>query len=147
MRQITFLLLLLPALACDGTLEPGDVAGSYLLTTVDTDPPPYLVSATTACDVRLTGGALDLRADGAFALGLATEIDCRREGGGLTLGERRYFGVFRLEGRHLVFTGPERTALPTTFEGDLRGTGVVLQLPRNQAEPVWELELGFEAAR
>lgn len=89
MRGAVSLLLLLAA--CGGSLEPGDVAGSYTLVTVD-------------------AGS----------------------------------GSFVLEGRHLLFSEAERSDRVAAYEGELRGGGVVVLLPRHPGEPGWELELGFE---
>lgn len=86
MRGAASLLLLLAA--CGGSLEPGDVAGSYTLVTVDAG--------------------------------------------------------FGLEGRHLLFSEAQRSDRVAAYEGELRGSGVVVLLPRHPVEPGWELELGFE---
>jgi len=145
-RFILYSMLL--AAGCGGSLEPGDVAGSYRLTTVDAGPLPYLVLATVECDEHIAGGTLTLSADGGYFLAYGTALDCSRAGPGeVVTSERGYSGVFHFEGRHIYLVGAEQQGLRVNLEGDARGDGFVILAPRPAAEPEPALELGFEPVR
>lgn len=138
-------LILSALLGCGGSLEPGDVAGNYRLTTIDAVALPYLIYATIECDERVTDGTLALSATGGFALRYASETTCT---GSPDAGrrEREFAGVFSLSGRRVLFTGAETSGERIRFEGEARGTGFLVLLPDNVAELTRELELGFEPA-
>lgn len=134
-------LLLSVLLGCDGSLEPGDVAGDYDLTTVDASPLPYLLHATVECDERLTRGTLTLAAEGDFTLRLDHELDCA---GSVVPHVREYAGVFVLDGRRIFLNGAASDGLRINYEGQSRGTGFVLVTTTDLENPVPALELGFE---
>jgi hypothetical protein len=139
---------MLLAAACGGSLEPGDVAGRYRLTTVDAGRLPSLVYATVECDDHITEGTLTLSADGRYGLAYTTALDCRRAGPGeVVTTEHAFAGVFYFEGRHIHLAGMERRIPAASLEGDARGDGFVILAPRPTAEPQPALELGFEPVR
>ena len=142
---------LVPAVAllalsgCGGSLEPGEVAGNYRLTTIDAQALPVLIYATIECDERVTAGALTLSATGGFVLRYATELACA--GNPDARGrEREFAGIFSLSGRRVLFNGAEGSGQRVHFEGESRGSGFLVLLPDNVAELTRELELGFEPA-
>lgn len=136
---------LIALLACGGSLEPGDVAGNYRLTTIDAQALPVLIYATIECDEHVTAGTLTLSATGGFVLHYATELTCG--GNPAAAGrERELAGIFSLSGRRVLFNGAETSGQRVRFEGESRGNGFLVLLPDNVAEPARELELGFEPA-
>jgi hypothetical protein len=134
--------------ACGGTLEPDDVAGTYRLTGVDAAPLPYLVYATVECDQRISTGRLTLTGSGSFVLRFTSQMDCGRAGSGeIVTGEREYSGVFSFAGRHIYLNGVETGGLRAGLEGDARGGGFVILVPRTREEPDPHFEMGFEPER
>ena len=138
--------LILPTLlACGGSLEPGEVAGHYRLTTIDARALPVLIHATIECDEHVTTGTLTLSASGGFVLRYATELTCagNPDAGGR---ERELAGIFSLSGRRVLFNGAETSGQRVHFEGESRGSGFLVLLPDDVVELSRELELGFEPA-
>ena len=136
--------LLSALLGCGGSLEPGDVAGSYRLTTVDAAALPYLVYATIECDVRITGGLLTLTSNGGFALRYETEMDCGAAS--VASRTREDAGVFSLDGRRIHLNGASSEGLRINYEGHAHGAGFLIVTSDHLENPTRELELGFEPA-
>ena len=134
--------LLSITLGCGGSREPGDVAGSYRLTTVDASTPPSTVSAGVACDERITEGSLLLTANGEFMRRYVTALDC---GGEQVARAQESAGVFFLKGRRILLDVSARPGNRIQFEGEARGIRFVM-LVREFNSAGRELELGFEPA-
>jgi hypothetical protein len=141
--RVAHALVVSALVGCGGSLEPGDVAGTYGLITVDAAVLPYLVSATRACDERIVAGRLTLSGNGGFALRYDDEQECAGASAAVQR-SREYTGGFSLDGRRIFLDGVSADGLRISYEGQARGTGFVIVTSRHLENPTRELELGFE---
>lgn len=115
--------------SCGESYTPGELAGSYGLTAIESRAPPYLELATVECDQWIVGGILILHPDASHDLNLSIELDCTRGGGQVSVQERSYGGTFSVDDDRLEFSSPQPVGGPTVFGGRVRGEVVDVALP------------------
>jgi hypothetical protein len=131
-------------LGCDDPLELSDVAGIYTLQTVEGQPPPYLIQATTECDVTVVSGTLTLESTGTHDILIDTPADCTRGGGGVTMFGRTYPGRFQLTGGSTItFRSPTQSGPDMVYTGSIQGDRITITVPDLGSGLTPDLTVGF----
>ena len=79
-RRAAAIGLLLPILGCGSPLSPTDVAGTYVLQRIATDPLPAELFRNEDVAVRVIADTIRLRADGTASTAGATELEWLHDG-------------------------------------------------------------------
>src|SRR5439155_13103213 len=114
-------------IGCHDSAGPGNVAGYYELTAVDSLEIPRMVSATTSCDELVLRGLLYLADNALFDLSVTQAQDCTRTGGSVDTFTTTTSGGFTVDGTRLVLL-PSGTGIQLT--GTTSPATVDLQLPQ-----------------
>lgn len=131
-------------LGCGDQLKPADVAGTYSLTTVEGQPPPYIILATVECDVTVVSGTLTLTTAGAHEILIDTPSDCTRGGGQVTMSGRIYPGTYELRGgRTIAFRSPVQGSADLVYSGVVVGDLITVTVPDLGSGLTPDLTVGF----
>ncbi len=114
-------------IGCHDSAGPGNVAGYYVLTAVDSLEVPRVLSATNSCDELVLRGGLHLADNALFDLSVTQAQDCTRTGGSVDTFTTTTSGGFARDGSHLVLH-PSATGIQLT--GTVSPGTVGLQLPQ-----------------
>ena len=114
-------------IGCHDSVGPGNVAGYYELTAVDSLEVPRMVSATTSCDELVLRGLLYLADNALFDVSVTQAQDCTRTGGSVDTFTTTTSGGFTVDGTRLVLH-PSGTGIQLT--GTTSPATVDLQLPQ-----------------
>ncbi len=88
--------------ACGGSVEPGELAGAYALTTVNEAALPYLLGTSGDCDQFIDTGELQLTAAGSYYIEFSGPLNCSGGGEPARAG-RAYVGSYDVTGGKLQF--------------------------------------------
>jgi hypothetical protein len=117
-------------LGCEDQLTPSDVAGTYALHTVDGQPPPIIILATTECDVTVVSGTMTLTTGRNHDIVIDTPADCTRGGGGITMAGRTYPGTYELRGTNTIrFRSPVPNGPALVYTGTVAGDRITVTVP------------------
>jgi hypothetical protein len=114
-------------IGCNDSAGPGNVAGYYELTAVDSLAVPRMVLATNSCDELVLRGLLYLARNALFDLSVTQAQDCTRSGGTVDTFTTTKSGGFTVDGTRLVLH-PSGTGIQLT--GTTSSATVDLQLPQ-----------------
>ena len=112
---------------CNGATDPANVAGYYVLTTVDSLDVPRLMNATSTCDELVLRGVLHLAASRSFDLSITQLQDCTRAGGAADTFTTVTSGDFSIDHASLILR-PAGTGI--ALSGTSPGGAIRLQLPQ-----------------
>jgi hypothetical protein len=111
---------------CHDSAGPGNVAGYYVLTAVDSLEVPRALSATNGCDELVLRGLLHLADNALFDLSITQAQDCTRTRGSVDTFATATSGGFTVNGTRLVLH-PSGTGIQLTATAS--SGAVELQLP------------------
>ncbi|HET9708896.1 MAG TPA: hypothetical protein VFP39_11400 [Gemmatimonadales bacterium] len=112
---------------CNGATDPANVAGFYVLTTVDSLAVPRLMNATNTCDELVLRGGLRLATNSSFDLSITQLQDCTRAGGTADTFTAVTSGDFSVDHTNLILH-PAGTTVG--LSGMAPGGAIQLQLPQ-----------------